>query len=136
MHAFTVVVTSSPLSHRIDAPFQAMKKSLLASLTVAAVFAAGSLFATDAAAPAKEVTLVGTGKCTKCSLGIADKCQNALVVKQDGKEITYLLSPNEVSEGFHKKICEEDKEIKVTGTVKETGGKKELTATKIELVKG
>lgn len=113
-----------------------MKKTLLASITAAAAFAAVSLFAAQDAAPAaKEVTLVGTGKCAKCSLGTAKECANALVVKQDGKEVTYMLSKNDVSEKFHKKICEEDKEIKVTGTVKMNGDQKEITASKIELVK-
>lgn len=110
-----------------------MKKSLVTGMITAALFAASAAFAASDAA--KEVTLTGTGKCAKCSLSMGDKCQNALVVKKDGKEVTYLLTPNDVSEKFHKTVCEEDKEIKVTGTVKEAGDKKEITASKIELVK-
>lgn len=107
-----------------------MKKSLFALIPVA-LFASALL-----AAPAdKEVTLTGTGKCAKCSLSMTDKCQNALVVTQNGKEEVYLLTKNDVSDKFHKKICEEDKDITVTGTVKEVDGKKEITPTKIELVK-
>ena len=109
-----------------------MKKLLLTVLVTFGLFAASAVFA---ASGDKEVTLTGTGKCAKCSLGITDKCQNALVVKQDGKEETYLLTKNAVSDKFHKNICEEDKAITVTGTVKEVDGKKEITPSKIELVK-
>jgi hypothetical protein len=109
-----------------------MKKSLLAVFVTVALFATSAVFADS---NGKEVTLTGTGKCAKCSLAMTDKCQNALVVKNDGKEETYLLVKNDVSEKFHKNICEEDKEIKVTGTVKEVDGKKEITASKIEVVK-
>jgi hypothetical protein len=59
-----------------------------------------------------------------------------LVVKNAGKEETYLLTTNDVSKSFHKNVCEEDKEIKVTGKVKEADGKKEIVPSKIELVKG
>lgn len=112
-----------------------MKKTLLASIAAVAAFAAVSLFAASDTAATKEVTLVGTGKCAKCSLGTAKECQNAIVVKEGGKEVTYMISKNDIAEKFHKKICEEDKEIKVTGTVKDVGGEKEITASKIELVK-
>ncbi len=109
-----------------------MKKSLFASIVATALF---TTFAFAASASAKEVTMTGMGKCAKCSLGISDKCQTALVVKENGKEETYLLTKNDVSSGFHKNICEQDKEIKVTGTVSEADGKKQITASKIELVK-
>lgn len=107
-----------------------MKKSLLALFVPAALFAASAAFAAS-----NDVTLTGTGKCAKCSLHTADKCQTALVVKEDGKEVTYLLAANDVSKSFHKNVCEEDKPIKVTGKVMEADGKKEIVATKIELVK-
>ncbi len=109
-----------------------MKKSLFASIVLSGLFAT---FALAASATAKEVTLTGMGKCAKCSLGVSDKCQTALVVKENGKEETYMLTKNDVSSGFHKNICEQDKEIKVTGTVNDAGGKKQITASKIELVK-
>jgi hypothetical protein len=113
-----------------------MKKSFLVSMFAAAFLAASAVFAADSATPAKEVTLVGSGQCAKCSLGKTDECQNAIVVKQDGKEEVYLLTANDVSEKFHKKICKQAKDIKVTGVVKEVDGKKEITPSKIELVKG
>lgn len=108
-----------------------MKTSLVA-LVSAGLIAASTLLAADSGA---EVTLSGTGKCAKCSLGIADECQNALVVKQDGKEVTYLLAPNDVSKHFHKQICEEDKPMTVTGKIEEKDGKKQIVPSHIEVAK-
>ena len=107
-----------------------MKKFALVSLFAASLFAVSALFAAD-----KEVTLVGAGQCAKCSLGIASACQNALVMKVDGKDQVYLLAKNDVSEKFHDQVCTDTKQIKVTGVVKDVDGKKEITASRIELVK-
>jgi hypothetical protein len=108
-----------------------MKRSSLAAVLAAAVFVTSVAFAAD-----KEVTLVGAGQCAKCSLGLTKSCQNALVVKKEGKEETYLLAANDVSEKFHDNICSDIKEIKVTGVVAEVAGKKVITPSRIELVKG
>ena len=110
-----------------------MKIIRLVSLLAVALGAAALVFAAD---QEKEVTLTGLGQCAKCSLGKTESCQNAIVVKQDGKEETYLLTENEVSKKFHDEICDTVKAIKVTGVVKTTKGQKEITASKIELVKG
>ena len=110
-----------------------MKKRLIAAGVIGLMSMSALLLADT---KTEEVTLTGTGKCAKCSMGTTDSCQNAVVVKQDGKEETYLLAKNDISKAFHKNVCEEDKEIKVTGTVKEVDGHKEITASKIELVKG
>jgi hypothetical protein len=107
-----------------------MKTIRSLGLFTALLFAASALSAAD-----KEVTLVGTGLCAKCSLNETSECQNALVVKKDGKEEVYLLTANAVSEDFHDNICKESKPMKVTGVVKETKDGKEITASKIELVK-
>src|SRR4051812_25901956 len=107
-----------------------MKLTHLASLFTALSFTAAVAFAAD-----KEVTLTGTGQCAKCALGKTESCQTALVVKTDGKEEVYLLADNAVSKGFHDNVCDSAKAVKVTGVVKETAGKKEITASKIELVK-
>ncbi len=107
-----------------------MKRTFIASL-LAAVLVTSVAFAAD-----KEVTLVGAGQCAKCSLGLTKSCQNALVVKTDGKEETYLLTANDVSENFHDNICKDVKEIKVTGVVATVDGKKVITPSRIELVKG
>ena len=111
-----------------------MKNSILIGFVSLGLCAASALFA---ASPAKEVTLSGMGKCAKCSLGVSDKCQTTVVVKgSDGKEVTYFLTNNPVSKKFHKNICEEDKPITVTGTVKEVDGKKEIVASKVALTNG
>jgi hypothetical protein len=110
-----------------------MKITRFIGLLIVALVAA---IVVRAAEKEKEVTLTGMGQCAKCSLGKTAECQNAIVVKQDGKEIVYLLAENEVSKKFHDEICDAAKEIKVTGLVKEAKGQKEIVASKIELVKG
>jgi hypothetical protein len=91
-----------------------MKTSRLVSLFVAAAFAAVAAFAAE---KEKEVTFTGTGQCAKCSLGKTESCQNAIVVKQDGKDVTYLIAENDVSKKFHDQICEAAKEVRVVGVV-------------------
>lgn len=107
-----------------------MKTKFLTALLASALVAASVALAAD-----KEITLTGEGQCAKCSLGITSSCQNALVVKQDGKEQVYLLAANDVSEKFHSEVCSDTKDIKVTGVVSEKDGKKIITASKIEPVK-
>ena len=99
---------------------------------------AGLVFAlatTSFAAEGKEVTVKGEGKCAKCSLKETDKCQNVIQTKEDGKTVTYYLAKNDISNKFHKNICQESQKVKATGTVKEVDGKKELTVSKLELDK-
>jgi hypothetical protein len=83
---------------------------------------------------AAEVTITGEGQCAKCSLKETPKCQNAVVVDEGGKKVTYYLAPNAVSKKFHSNICQEVKKVKATGEVKEEDGKKVMTASKIEVV--
>jgi len=93
-------------------------------------------FTTSAFAEDKVVTVTGEGKCGKCMLKQADKCQNVIEAKgEDGKTVTYWLAKNDVSDNFHENVCKEAKKVTATGTVKEEGGKKILTPTKIELAK-
>lgn len=108
-----------------------MKITKLFTIAAATVALSLSLFA----AGEKETTLTGKGECAKCSLGKTKACQMALTVKEDGKEKTYLLENNDITKAFHKNICKEDKEVKVTGTVKEVDGKKVIEAKKVELAK-
>ncbi|HWA10031.1 MAG TPA: DUF6370 family protein [Opitutaceae bacterium] len=113
-----------------------MKKSFLAGLAAALCLGASLAFAADPApAPAPTVTIVGEGQCAKCSLGKSDVCQNVVVVTKDGKEQIYYLAANALSDKFHDNVCTETKPVKVVGVLKETDGKKEITATSIELVK-
>jgi RecG-like helicase len=92
-------------------------------------------FAEDQDAKGKEVTITGEGKCAKCTLKEGDKCQTVIEAKKDGKTEKYYLTKNDVSENFHEDVCKEAKKVTATGTVKEVDGKKELTASKIELAK-
>ena len=107
-----------------------MKTNRLSALVAAALFIVSAAWAAD-----KEVTLTGVGQCAKCELGKTSACQNALVVKKDGKEEMFLLVDNDVSKNFHDNICTGKAEIAVTGVVKESAGKKEIVASKIALAK-
>jgi hypothetical protein len=49
--------------------------------------------------------------------------------------VTYYLTQNKVSKGFHENLCKESQKITATGTLAEKDGKKMLTASKIELAK-
>jgi hypothetical protein len=106
-----------------------MKKlSLLTAL-------AAMLIAIPAMAADKEVTVTGEGKCAKCSLKEAEKCQNVIQAKEDGKDVTYYLAQNQTSKDFHENLCKKSEKVTATGTVKEEGGKKILTVSKIEVAK-
>ena len=102
-----------------------MKKSIQLLATIAARGIASTAFA-------KDVTFSGEGKCAKCALKKADKCQNVVEVKDGDKTATYKLT-GDVSKGFHKEICSETKKVKVTGTLDKEH--KELAVTHIEAVK-
>jgi hypothetical protein len=117
---------------------------LLTSLIAAALLTAASVFAAaggEAAAPkaaqdsGKVETFTGWGQCAKCSLGLTASCQNALVVTKDGKEETFFLAQNPLSQDFHSSLCSGQMEIAVTGTAKGPVGEREIVATKIEAVK-
>lgn len=86
-----------------------------------------------AADEGKEVTITGEGKCAKCSLKEADKCQNVIEAKEHGKTVKYYVTKNETSNDFHDNICKGPKKVTATGTVKEVDGKKELTVSSIKL---
>jgi hypothetical protein len=106
-----------------------MKKYLLTSLLTAGLLVSLSLRAAD------EKTITGEGKCAKCALKETDSCQNVVQVKEGDKTVTYYFAANDVSKKFHENVCKESKQVKATGTVKEVDGKKEFTASKIEVVK-
>ena len=87
---------------------------------------------------ADEKTIIGDGVCAKCALKEKDSCQNVVIAKEDGKEVKYYLVQNAVSKKAHQSqgICQASTDnpvkLKVTGTVMEKEGKKEMTPTKIE----
>lgn len=107
-----------------------MRKALLITLSAATLLAL-NIFAADAG---KTVTISGEGKCAKCGLKEADKCQNVIQAQEDGKTVTYYLAKNDVSDSFHKNVCTSTKKVTAKGTVKEVNGKKELTVTEIKTV--
>jgi len=82
-----------------------------------------------------KVTVTGQGKCAKCVLKEADKCQNVIETTENGKKVKYYLAKNDVNKNFQEDLCTDGKKVTATGTVKEVDGKKQLTATKIELAK-
>src|SRR6185503_17328259 len=85
-----------------------------------------------AAADTKTETIKGKGECAKCSLKETDACQMAITTKDGTK---YLVENNKLSKDFHGNICKASKDVEVTGTVEEKGGKKLITAKKIDLAK-
>jgi RecG-like helicase len=84
-----------------------------------------------------ERTITGEGMCAKCSLKEADKCQNVIEVtsKKNGTKTKIYVVDNDMAKEFHKNICKENKKVTATGTVKTVDGKREITVTKIEVVK-
>lgn len=104
-----------------------MKNMLKLAVVAAFAFSATALRAED-----KAVTLSGEGKCAKCALHKADKCQNVIEVKKGDKTTIYYLT-GDVSKAFHhENLCSGTKEVTVTGVPSEKDGKMELAVTKIE----
>lgn len=113
-----------------------MKKNIALFAGVAALFLVAAITPASAAEgkeKKEKVTITGEGKCAKCSLKEADKCQNVIQVDEGGKKVNYYLTQNKIAKDFHENICKESKKVTATGTVKEVDGKKEFTASKIEL---
>ena len=110
-----------------------MKKLLVSYLSIIGILVSFTAFSADK--EAKEITIKGEGKCGKCALKETSSCQNVIAVEKGKNKGTYYLAENKVSKDFHDTICKESKQVKATGTVKEVDGKKEFTATKIEVVK-
>lgn len=98
------------------------------------VFAVSSVMAVSAFAAGKDVKLEGEGQCAKCSLGIADKCQNVLVVTKDGKSTNYFLD-GEKSTANHKALCKGVHKTKVTGSCTKKGDKLVVEVSTIEIAK-
>ena len=92
------------------------------------------------AADDKKVTVTGDGMCAKCALKETKTCQNVVIEDKDGKKTTYYLVHEGVSKKAHGSLgfCMASKDspvkVKVTGTVEEKDGKKEMTAEKIDKV--
>ena len=84
----------------------------------------------------KDVTLQGTILCAKCALKETKKCTTAIVVKEDGKDVTYYLDDKGMKEEYHEEVCGgAKKEGTVIGTVFEKDGKKWIKPKKVEYAK-
>ena len=106
-----------------------MKK--IAAYSIALLLLVG-LVAPVSAGDAETVTLDGEMKCARCTLkeeGLA-KCQNVLIVKQDGEETHYWLSASDANQEFGD-VCMAKRPVTVTGTVTEKDGKMWLAAKQI-----
>lgn len=106
-----------------------MKKfSFIAVLAAGLAWGGASSFAKD-----KEVTIKGEAQCAKCSLHQTKECANAIVAKEDGKDVTYYIKDTDKGKKLlaHKEICQDKKNVVAKGTVQEVDGKKELTLTSL-----
>lgn len=77
-------------------------------------------------------TLEGMLVCGKCKLEETKACSNVLIVKDGDKEVKYYLKDKGNKEKYHK--CQGEKEVKVTGLVKEVK-EKDVTKKVIEAEK-
>ncbi len=93
------------------------------------------LISADAPA-AKEVTLNGTIMCAKCSLKLTGKCQTAIVVNENGKDVPYIFLDKGASETYHENVCGGGKVPgTVTGIVMEKDGKKWIKPSNVKYAK-
>jgi hypothetical protein len=106
---------------------------------VATLLAVTALFALSLVARAdekKEVTLKGTILCAKCVLKETSKCQTAIKVKEDGKDVVYYLDDKGAAEDYHENVCGGDTaQGTVVGVVTEKDGKKWIKPSKVEYAK-
>ena len=111
-----------------------MQKLNLLKCTVAGLLMLA--VAMPAFAEEKTRTITGEGKCGKCAMKETDKCQNVIQVEKNGKKTLFYLTQNDISKKFHEEyLCKGTKKVTATGTVKTVDGKREFTATKIDLAK-
>jgi hypothetical protein len=113
-----------------------MRRSLAIIAGVTALLLALSI--TSSFAQPQEVSVTGEAVCAKCVLKEKDAktCQMVIEVKRDKrKPMKYYVAKNDVSKAFKEDVCQAGKQVKATGTVKLENGKRELTLSKIELVK-
>src|SRR6267154_310048 len=104
----------------------------IVSLALLSMMCVAVTAAFTSAAEKTEVTLMGKATGAKCELGKTEKCQAALVVTEDGKEVVYYVKGKGAA-ALHKEVCKASKDgVSVTGIVTEKDGQKWITATKIE----
>jgi len=100
---------------------------------IAAIVATAFLACFVTSVFADEQTIKGEAVCAKCELHETDKCQTAIRVKVDGKDVIYYAVNNDVAKAFHKNVCQAPAKVTAVGTVEEKDGKKMITLTKITL---
>lgn len=98
-----------------------IRKLLAVFVGVAALALVSSNLSADDKGEKK--TLEGKLVCGKCKLSETEKCSNVLLVKDGDKEVKYYLKDNGNKAKYHK--CQGEKEVKVTGIVKEVEEKGE-----------
>jgi hypothetical protein len=108
--------------------FRALIASVLALAFVG--FVSAPAFAEEKKEEAKEVTLDGKITCPKCDLATADKCGTVIKV---GDKIYWFDADS--NKKYHKDICSDPKDGKVTGKVKKDGDKMVISVTKLEYKK-
>lgn len=79
---------------------------------------------------AKATTLKGEIGCLKCGFSMADKCSNAIKVKDGDKETIYAFDDAGAKAPYHKEICTETKKGSVTGIVGKKGDKATIKPAK------
>jgi len=112
---------------------QHMKKSIVLFTGIAGLLWLAYATPATAADEGKDVKISGTAMCAKCALHESDSCQTVIQTEKGGKKHTYYLAKNDVAKNFHKTVCQGEKKVTATGTVKEVDGKQELTVSKIEV---
>jgi hypothetical protein len=113
-------------------------KHLILWLTAVAVVALAACHSTaaDKAEPGKQVKLEGTIVCSKCALKETKQCGNAIIVKENGKDVTYYFADKGAGEDYHEEVCGGGKKTgTVVGVVSEKDGKKYITPSKVEYAK-
>jgi RecG-like helicase len=115
------------------------KKNIMKSIITSILSASVAVFSLTASVSnaedeaAKSMTMEGTATCAKCDLGTAEKCKSVFQVKDGDKTVTYTLA-GKAGGDWHKNICKGAKDVKLTGTVTEKDGEKNLDVTEIEIV--
>ena len=112
-----------------------LRFALASVLAAAAITLAGLGTSIADDKKAEKKTLEGTLTCTKCALKETKACGNALVVKENGKDVTYYLIDKGGKAPYHKNCCQADVPAKVTGKVSEKDGKKVIEEPKVEVKK-
>jgi hypothetical protein len=87
-----------------------------------------------AAEAQKSVTLAGQIGCAHCAFKIGNECADAIRVKEAGKDVVYLFTPDPARK-HDTAMCESVRDGKVTGVVSDKDGKKTIKVSKIEFGK-